>query len=83
MKHLKCIDIRTMKINRKNIDKELDKLIANWHEFPTDYKEKYKSYKSKYLKKKKDVKSSGIGYWKKIEMLEVAGYIEIKIKDKS
>jgi hypothetical protein len=55
-------------------------LLQNWPDQDQEFKNKYRSYRSKYLKNKKDPKAEGIGKWKIIEMLEAAGYVEIKIK---
>jgi hypothetical protein len=57
-------------------------LLKNWKEHPKEYRDKYRSYRSKYLKNKKDPKAEGIGRLKMIEMLEAAGYLEIVIKIK-
>lgn len=55
-------------------------LLDKWTDQDQEFKNKYRSYRSKYLKKIKDPKAEGIGYWKKVEMLEAAGYVEIKVK---
>jgi len=61
------------------INKAFNQLLKNWESQPKEFRDKYRSYRSKYLKNKKDPKAEGIGYWKKVEMLEKAGYVEIKI----
>lgn len=57
-------------------------LLANWDKLPKEFREKYKSYKSKYEnqdKKTKEVKKKSmvyVGQSKMREMLIKAGYSE-------
>lgn len=61
------------------IDQAFKHLLENWKNQDKGFKDKYRSYKSKYLKSLKDKKAEKIGRWKIIEMLEAAGYVEIKV----
>jgi hypothetical protein len=47
-------------------------LLNNWKPQDKEFKDKYRSYRSKHLSKKEPI---GVG--KKIEMLEKAGYVII------
>jgi phosphopentomutase len=58
------------------IDQAFKELIKNWKEQDAPFKNKYRSYKSKYLKSLKDKKSEKIGLGKIREMLLEAGYKE-------
>lgn len=51
-------------------------LIENWKQQTPEYKEKYKSYKSKYLRSQTDSETESIGEGKMREMLLNAGYKE-------
>ncbi len=63
----------------KTIEKEFDKLIANWKILDSDYIAKFRCYKSRFLNNSGRQKQR-ISYWKKVEMLKEAGMIEIKVK---
>jgi hypothetical protein len=58
------------------INQDIKHLLDNWKEQPKEYRDKYRSYRSKHISKKEPI---GVG--KKIEMLEKAGYI-IYVKKK-
>ncbi len=63
------------------INQAFEHLLNNWKEQQPEFKDKYRSYKSKYLKSLKYKKAEKIGQGKIFEMLEAAGYtIEIKVK---
>ena len=51
-------------------------LLANWTEFNKDFRDKYRSYRSKYNKSLKDKKAEKIGEGIIREMLLKAGYSE-------
>ncbi len=63
----------------KAIEKEFTKLISKevWKTLPSDYIERFKTYKCRFINN--SGKNTGISYWKKVEMLQVAGRLEIKI----
>jgi hypothetical protein len=63
------------------IDQAFKHLLNNWKNQEKEFKDKYRSYKSKYLKSQKDKRAEKIGEGKMKEMLIEAGYkIEIKVK---
>jgi hypothetical protein len=64
------------------IDQAIKELIKNWKEQDKEFKNKYRSYKSKYLKSLKDKKAEKIGEGKIKEMLLEAGYSETWSKKK-
>jgi hypothetical protein len=69
-----------MSINQGSIQKAFMYLIRNWDNQDPGFKHSYRSYKSKFLRNKSDPDLEGIGFWKKVEMLAIAGYVEIKVK---
>jgi hypothetical protein len=66
----------------KQIDKEFNKLISKkeWGRMPSDYKERFKTYKCRFLNISGNNKEK-ISIWKKVEMLVEAGKAEIKINN--
>lgn len=57
-------------------------LLKNWESHQKEFRDKYRSYRSKYLKSLEDKDAEKIGRWKIVEMLVESGYAEIKIKVK-
>ena len=60
------------------VDKAFDKLLANWGKMDSDYIQKFKTYKSRFLNKSGRQKQK-ISYWKKVEMLKEAGFKLINV----
>lgn len=52
-------------------------LLNNWKELPKEFRDKYRSYRSKYNKSLKDAKAEKIGEGIMREMLLKAGYSEV------
>lgn len=63
-------------VAQMNIELAIKELFKNWKEQDSAFKNKYRSYKSKYLKSLKDKKAEKIGLGKIREMLLEAGYKE-------
>jgi len=64
------------------IEKAFKHLLENWHDLDSEFITKYRTYKSRYLNISGNQKKK-VSYWKKVEMLEAAGWIEIKFTKKA
>lgn len=59
-----------------NLAQAFKHLLKNWEKLPQKFRDKYKSYRSKYLRSLKDSEAEKIGESKIREMLLEAGYKE-------
>lgn len=58
------------------LEQAFEGLLKKWKDQDSTFKAKYKSYKSKYLRSKRDKKAEKIGYGIMREMLLQAKYVE-------
>lgn len=64
------------------IEKLFEKLIDTWKDQDSEFITKYRTFKSRYLNNSGN-QTKKLSYWKKVEMLEAVGWIEIKFTKKA
>jgi hypothetical protein len=64
------------------IEKAFKHLLDSWGDQDTEFVTKYRTYKSRFLNLSGNQKKK-VSKWKMVEMLEAAGYIEIKFTKKA